>query len=172
MKQKSLSLLSVLKAPYDLKIQESEDPIGSISSLSSDYDLLIHFWFSSAATGGENGFRIRVYGSKGAIDWFQDDPNILKYTPINKPTQLISRASNSVSDLSINSSRVAAGHPEGFFEAFANIYTEFAEAILAKRNDNNYVPTIPNVKDGVEGIKFIFAAKNSSNQNSKWIKIW
>tara|TARA_B110000438_G_C15780650_1_gene636186 strand:- start:1125 stop:1838 length:714 start_codon:yes stop_codon:yes gene_type:complete len=172
----------LLKYVTNLNISELSADVQSISpEISVDDNAFIllrmkngakgSIWVSSAATGGENGFRIRVYGSKGAIDWFQDDPNILKYTPINKPTQLISRASNSVSDLSINSSRVAAGHPEGFFEAFANIYTEFAEAILAKRNDNNYVPTIPNVKDGVEGIKFIFAAKNSSNQNSKWIKI-
>ncbi|SVC62376.1 uncharacterized protein METZ01_LOCUS315230, partial [marine metagenome] len=87
-------------------------------------------WVSSAATGGENGLRIRVFGSKGAIDWFQDDPNVLKFTEINQPLKIITRGSDSVSDFSYQSSRVAAGHPEGFFEAFANIYTEFAEAIV------------------------------------------
>ena len=128
-------------------------------------------WVSSAATGGENGLKIRVYGTKGAVEWLQDDPNILKFTELNSSTQIITRASDAVSDLSIQSSRVAAGHPEGFFEAFANIYTEFADSIQAKFKKNKKKLLHPTVSDGVMGIKFIFAAKKSSNLNSKWIKI-
>ena len=127
-------------------------------------------WVSSAATGGENGLRIRVFGSKGAIDWFQDDPNILKYTLINEPTKLHTRGSGYLSNFSLKSSRVAAGHPEGFFEAFANIYTEFAEAIIARKNQIKFKPAFPTIEDGVKGIKFILAAKESSNNNSNWIK--
>jgi len=125
-------------------------------------------WVSSAATGGENGLKIRVYGTKGAVEWLQDDPNILKFTELNNPTAIITRASNSVSRLSMESSRVAAGHPEGFFEAFANIYTEFAESI---RSSNKIANEFPTIDDGVKGIKFMFAAKESSNKNSKWIKL-
>jgi len=125
-------------------------------------------WVSSAATGGENGLKIRVYGTKGAVEWLQDDPNILRYTELNHPTSIITRASNSVSSFSMKSSRVAAGHPEGFFEAFANIYTEFAESILSKKKSSSLVP---NIQDGVKGIKFMFAAKESSDKNSKWIKL-
>jgi len=128
-------------------------------------------WVSSAATGGENGLKIRVYGTKGAVEWLQDDPNFLKYTELDKSTKIITRASNTVSNLSIQSSRVAAGHPEGFFEAFANIYTEFAYAIQNNKKKNNSKLVHPTVNDGVKGIKFIFAAKKSSNLNSKWIKI-
>ena len=128
-------------------------------------------WVSSAATGGENGLKIRVYGTKGAVEWLQDDPNILKFTKLNSSTQIITRASDAVSDLSIQSSRVAAGHPEGFFEAFANIYTEFADSIQNAISKNKKAPVHPTVNDGVMGIKFIFAAKKSSNLNSKWIKI-
>ena len=128
-------------------------------------------WVSSAATGGENGLKIRVYGTKGAVEWLQDDPNILKFTELNSSTQIITRASDAVSDLSIQSSRVAAGHPEGFFEAFANIYTEFADSIQANLKKNKKDLIHPTVNDGVMGIKFIFAAKKSSNLNSKWIKI-
>lgn len=128
-------------------------------------------WVSSAATGGENGLKIRVYGTKGAVEWLQDDPNILKFTELNSSTQIITRASDAVSDLSIQSSRVAAGHPEGFFEAFANIYTEFADSIQANLKKNKIKLVHPSVNDGVMGIKFIFAAKKSSNLNSKWIKI-
>ena len=128
-------------------------------------------WVSSAATGGENGLKIRVYGTKGAVEWLQDDPNILKFTELNSSIQIITRASDAVSDLSIQSSRVAAGHPEGFFEAFANIYTEFADSIQANLKKNKIKLVHPSVNDGVMGIKFIFAAKKSSNLNSKWIKI-
>ncbi|MFL2543260.1 MAG: Gfo/Idh/MocA family protein [Alphaproteobacteria bacterium] len=128
-------------------------------------------WVSSAATGGENGLKIRVYGTKGAVEWLQDDPNILKFTELNSSTQIITRASDAVSDLSIQSSRVAAGHPEGFFEAFANIYTEFADSIQANFKKNKKKLAHPTVSDGVMGIKFIFATKKSSNLNSKWIKI-
>ncbi len=125
-------------------------------------------WVSSAATGGENGLKIRVFGTKGAVEWLQDDPNILKFTRLNNPTSIITRASNSISDLSMKSSRVAAGHPEGFFEAFANIYTEFADSITRSKK---YLTSLPNIEDGVKGIKFIYAAKESSNKNSKWIRI-
>ena len=130
-------------------------------------------WVSSAATGGENGLKIRVYGTKGAVEWLQDDPNILKFTELEESTKIITRASNAVSNLSIQSSRVAAGHPEGFFEAFANIYTEFADAIKSAKNKSKSKSKLvhPTVNDGVKGIKFIFAAKKSSNLNSKWIKI-
>jgi len=128
-------------------------------------------WVSSAATGGENGLKIRVYGTKGAVEWLQDDPNILKFTELNSSTKIVTRASDVVSDLSIQSSRVAAGHPEGFFEAFANIYTEFADSIQRVAKKNKIKIVHPTVNDGVMGIKFIFAAKKSSNLNSKWIKI-
>ncbi len=125
-------------------------------------------WVSSAATGGENGLKIRIYGTKGAVEWFQDDPNILKFTELNNPTRIITRASNSVSSLSMKSSRVAAGHPEGFFEAFANIYTEFADLITSSKKN---LSSIPSIEDGVKGVKFMFAAKESSVKNSKWIKL-
>ena len=128
-------------------------------------------WVSSAATGGENGLKIRVYGTNGALEWFQDDPNNLKFTELNKPTQIITRASSTVSEFSIRSSRIAAGHPEGFFEAFANIYTEFADSIIDYKKNKKPKLIHPSIQDGVKGIKFIFAAKKSSNLNSKWIKI-
>jgi predicted dehydrogenase len=128
-------------------------------------------WVSSAATGGENGLKIRVYGNKGSIEWFQDDPNHLKFSELGEPTKIITRASKNVSELSLQSSRLAAGHPEGFFEAFANIYTEFAESIYLKNNNKNISQIFPGIDDGVKGIKFIFASKKSSDHNSKWIKL-
>ena len=128
-------------------------------------------WISSAATGGENGLKIRVYGNKGSVEWYQDDPNHLKFTELGEPTKIITRASKTVSDLSLQSSRVAAGHPEGFFEAFANIYTEFADSIQKSKKNKKFNYVHPTIKDGVKGIKFIFTAKKSSDQNSRWIKL-
>ena len=128
-------------------------------------------WISSAATGGENGLKIRVYGNKGSVEWYQDDPNHLKFTELGEPTKIITRASKTVSNLSLQSSRVAAGHPEGFFEAFANIYTEFADSIQKRKKNAKFNYVHPTIKDGVKGIKFIFTAKKSSDQNSRWLKL-
>ena len=171
----------LLRYVTNLEVKEVAAEVNSLSpELSVDDNAFIilrmknkargSIWVSSAATGGENGLKIRVYGNKGAVEWFQDDPNHLKFTELGQPAKIITRASNSVSDLSLKSSRLAAGHPEGFFEAFANIYTEFAEAInnIGKKK---YMQIFPNIEDGVKGIKFIFAAKKSSNNNSKWIKL-
>jgi len=166
----------------DLEVREVSAEVNSLSeeiSVDDNAFMIVRMdnkargsiWVSSAATGGENGLKIRVYGTKGAIEWLQDDPNILKFTKLNSSTQIITRASDAVSDLSIQSSRVAAGHPEGFFEAFANIYTEFADSIQNATSKNKKATVHPTVNDGVMGIKFIFAAKKSSNLNSKWIKI-
>ena len=166
----------------DLEVKEVSAEVNSLSDeLSVDDNAFMivrmsnqargSIWVSSAATGGENGLKIRVYGTKGAVEWLQDDPNILKFTELEESTKIITRASNAVSNLSIQSSRVAAGHPEGFFEAFANIYTEFADSIQSTKNKNKNKLLHPTVNDGVKGIKFIFAAKKSSNFNSKWVKI-
>ena len=172
----------LLRYVTNLEISEISAEVQSLSSEISVDDnafVLLRFlnnargmiWVSSAATGGENGLRIRVFGTKGAIDWLQDEPNSMKYTPLDLPTQILTRGSSYLSDHSIQSSRLAAGHPEGFFEAFSNIYTEFAEAIIAKKNNNNFTYSFPTIDDGVKGIEFIFAAKNSSLQNARWIKI-
>ena len=107
------------------------------------------------------------FGTKGSIEWLQDDPNNLKFTELDKPMKVITRASKLVSNFSLSSSRIAAGHPEGFFEAFANIYSEFADQIHNKNKKYSF----PTIDDGVAGIKFIYAAKKSSNLNSRWVKL-
>ncbi len=171
----------LLRYVTDLEVKELSAEVNSLSSeISVDDNAFViirmnnnargMIWVSSAATGGENGLKIRVYGNKGAIEWFQDDPNNLKFTEMNKPIKIITRASSSVSKLSLSSSRLAAGHPEGFFEAFANIYTEFAEAIHKKNSTKNKF-TFPSIEDGLKGIKFVFTAKKSSQNNSKWFKL-
>tara|TARA_Y100001936_G_scaffold32235_1_gene30215 strand:+ start:1054 stop:2250 length:1197 start_codon:yes stop_codon:yes gene_type:complete len=172
----------LLRYVTGLEVEQLSAEVSSLSSeISVDDNAFIllriknnirgSIWVSSAATGGENGLKIRVFGNKGGIEWFQDDANNLKFIELNSPTKIITRASNLVSKFSMESSRVAAGHPEGFFEAFANIYTEFAVSINAYKKNKKYKNTFPTIDDGLKGIKFIFAAKNSSNNNSKWTKI-
>ena len=172
----------LLRYVTGLEVEQLSAEVSSLSSeISVDDNAFIllrlknnirgSIWVSSAATGGENGLKIRVFGNKGGIEWFQDDANNLKFIELNSPTKIITRASNLVSNFSMESSRVAAGHPEGFFEAFANIYTEFADSINAFKKNKKYKNTFPTIDDGLKGIKFIFAAKNSSNNNSKWTKI-
>ena len=172
----------LLRYVTGLEVEQLSAEVSSLSSeISVDDNAFIllriknnirgSIWVSSAATGGENGLKIRVFGNKGGIEWFQDDANNLKFIELNSPTKIITRASNLVSKFSMESSRVAAGHPEGFFEAFANIYTEFADSINAYKKNKKYKNTFPTIDDGLKGIKFIFAAKNSSNNNSKWTKI-
>ena len=130
-------------------------------------------WSSFAATGGEHGLRVRVFGSKGAIDWIQDQPNQLSFFSIDGPIQTFTRASKWVSKFSMENSRVAAGHPEGFFEAFANLYTDFADALNNNLDFNliNEKNIFPNEEDGLEGIQFVYAAKSSSNNNGEWTKL-
>ena len=172
----------LLRYVTGLEVEQLSAEVSSLSSeISVDDNAFIllriknnirgSIWVSSAATGGENGLKIRVFGNKGGIEWFQDDANNLKFIELNSPTKIITRASNLVSNFSMESSRVAAGHPEGFFEAFANIYTEFADSINAYKKNKKHKNTFPTIDDGLKGIKFIFAAKNSSNNNSKWTKI-
>ena len=172
----------LLRYVTGLEVEQLSAEVSSLSSeISVDDNAFIllriknnirgSIWVSSAATGGENGLKIRVFGNKGGVEWFQDDANNLKFIELNSPTKIITRASNLVSNFSMESSRVAAGHPEGFFEAFANIYTEFADSINAFKKNKKYKNTFPTIDDGLKGIKFIFAAKNSSNNNSKWTKI-
>ena len=96
---------------------------------------------------------------------------IILYFYVDNSTKFITRANNELSNFSLETSRLAAGHPEGFFEAFANIYTEFADTINGYRKQKNKKFNFPTVEDGVKGMKFIFAAKKSSNNNARWIKL-
>ena len=94
-------------------------------------------WSSQVAPGNENALRLRVYGEKGGIEWAQEDPNYLWFTPYGEPKRLITRNGAGAGDAANRLSRVPPGHPEGYLEGFANIYGEAAEAILAFRNQSS-----------------------------------
>jgi len=127
------------------------------------------------ATGEANNIRIRVYGDKGGLEWRQMDSNRLILRWGDKPAQELYMGNNEfLSDLAKWNTRTPAGHPEGFIEAFANIYRNFALTIMAKRNGeepNVLMTDFPTVEDGVRGMQFVETVVESGNDhNAKWIK--
>jgi len=130
-------------------------------------------WASQVAPGHENGLKIRVYGTKGSLEWLQADPNYLWYTPFGEPKRLITRGGAGSIAAAARVTRVPPGHPEGYLEGFANIYTEVARAIKAKRAGKKPDKDVqfPGIEDGVAGMAFIEACVKSSSKNGKWTKV-
>jgi len=128
-------------------------------------------WVSMAAAGNLHGQRIRVYGEKGNLEWVQEQPNELILRPVDGPQQTISRGFGWLSPAAQRASRLSAGHPEGFIAAFANIYSDIAEAVLARRDGIEADPLaylFPTVEDGVLGVKFVDAVVESHQQDGRW----
>ncbi len=131
------------------------------------------FWVTQAAAGVENCLRIRVSGTKGSVEWMQEFPQALTFKPIGSPSQNRTPNGPGTLPLAKRSSRIVAGHPEGFPEGFANLYSDAAEAIAARRTGSTPNPLalyFPNSRDGLLGIKFIHSVIESSDANGKWVK--
>ncbi len=130
-------------------------------------------WSSQVAPGNENALRIRVYGETGGLEWAQEDPNYLWHTPFGEPKRLITRNGAGSGDASARMSRIPAGHPEGYLEGFANIYSEAAAAIVASRSGETLPEDViyPTVQDGLKGVQFVSACVNSSKRNAAWVKL-
>ena len=114
---------------------------------------------------------IRIYGDKGGLEWCQEDPNYLYYTPFGEAKRKITRGGAGSLQLANDVTRIPPGHPEGYLEGFANIYTEVADAII-DFNNGNYDPKkylFPKVEDGLEGIRFIERSIASNASNSSWV---
>ncbi|MFC7398310.1 Gfo/Idh/MocA family protein [Chelatococcus sp. GCM10030263] len=130
-------------------------------------------WASQVAPGHENGLRIRIYGEKGGLEWAQEHPNQLKYSPFGEAPRIMARGTSAANDAAARVTRVPSGHPEGYLEAFATLYTEVAEAIRARRSGAPMpkVVEFPTIADGVAGMAFIEAAVTSSRNNGRWTKL-
>lgn len=122
------------------------------------------FWTSCTARGGVYGLRIRIFGSKGSLEWVQNDPTYLKFNPSKGAVRILERGFHDAS-FSKKFSRIKFGHPEGYLDAFSNIYREFAESLKSKKR-----VFYPNEDDGYETAKFIDACKRSS-KSKKWVKL-
>ncbi len=124
-------------------------------------------WFSQVAIGHENGLRLRIFGDKGALDWEQETPTMLWHTPLGEPRRRLTGNGPGVAV----PGRIPAGHPEGFLEAFATIYTDAAAAIRARRGDamSSADSALPGLAEGLEGMAFIDACLRSSQRNAAWV---
>ncbi len=129
------------------------------------------FWVTQAAAGVENGLRIRVSGELGSLEWMQEMPQALSFKPLGAPAHNRTPNGPGTLPLAARASRVAAGHPEGFHEAFANLYSDAAEAIAARRSGQPADPLalhFPNALDGLLGVRFVASVIQSSQNGSAW----
>lgn len=129
-------------------------------------------WVSMVAAGHLHGLRIRIYGERGSLEWVQESPEQLILRPLDGPHQILARGTGWLAPAARRVSRLWPGHPEGFIDAFANVYSDIAEAVLARRDGIAADPlayTFPTVEDGVLGVKFVEAAVESNQQEGRWV---
>lgn len=126
------------------------------------------------AAGEENAIKIRVYGEKGGLEWLQHEPNTLIAKWTDQPTQILRVGTSMNSDIATHNTRTPGGHPEGYLEAFANIYRNFALTVMAKMDGEQPSPEMldfPGVEDGIRGMQFIdTVVKAGYDDEVKWIK--
>ena len=128
-------------------------------------------WVTQAAAGAEHGLKFRVHGADGGLEWHQEDPNWLTHMRLEGPRQSFSRDGPGLKPAAMRASRIAIGHPEGYQEAFANLYTDVADAVAARLTGTTADPLaldFPTVEDGARGMAFIAAAKASSDAGGAW----
>jgi predicted dehydrogenase len=129
---------------------------------------------SQIAVGEENCLRLRIYGETGGLAWAQEEPNSLVVTHLEKPREIYRTGVGALCDAATAHTRIPAGHPEGYLEAFANIYRNFSKCVLAKKNGeevDSVYQDFPGVKEGVRGMHFINKVVESSNSDVKWLKV-
>ncbi len=125
------------------------------------------------ATGAENNITIKIYGDKGSIEWEHENNNSLKVNWADKPSQIYRSGTPYLHPIAAANCRTPAGHPEGYIEAFANIYNNFAQHIIAEKNGTEILPQFtdyPSITDGVRGMQFIDAVIKSGKSAEKWIQ--
>ncbi|MGM8361846.1 Gfo/Idh/MocA family protein [Flavobacterium sp. ARAG 55.4] len=166
-----------------LKIEELAADLGRFGEgriLDDDGNLLIRMEngakgtmsFSQIALGEENSLSIKVYGEKGSLEWHQENPNQLITHWLKEPIKIFTPNGNDLYPEALNSSRIPAGHPEGYLEAFATIYKNFAIHLMAVLDHKTIdKPDYPTVYDGIRGMQFIYAAVESDKNNSTWVKM-
>jgi predicted dehydrogenase len=132
-------------------------------------------WASQVAPGHANDLRIRVFGSKGGLEWRQQQPNELLWTPLGEPTRIVERGGPGTHPAARRMSRVPAGHTEGYIDAFASLYGEVAQHLLARRTGSGVSVTdeawFPTIDDGLRGVLFIETVQASSCEGGAWLTL-
>lgn len=132
------------------------------------------YWCSQVASGHKNGLAVRIFGTEGSIEWEEESPDYLKYTPRNEATRILSRSSGYISEKAGATGRVPAGHPEGYYIAFANNYRNIISTILkvkAGQEPTDNELDFQKAEDGLNGVKFIHAVIKSAGNDSEWVEI-
>ena len=130
------------------------------------------YWSSQIAVGFDNALRVRVFGSKGSLQWSQENPNYLTVSRLGQPTEVLSRGRDTLYPHAQGYSRIPSGHPEGYFEAFANIYKTFVAALAKKRAGQRLSEAdldFPGLDDGISGVRFIGRCVESSQKGTAWV---
>jgi len=132
------------------------------------------YWCSQIALGHDNALRLRIYGTKGAVEWFEEAPNNARVSFLDRPTANLSRGRDPMSPRAQALSRIPSGHPEGYFEAFANIYATFLGALAKTLKGETPAAAgldFPDAEDGVRGVRFIEKCVESSEKGAIWLKM-
>lgn len=128
---------------------------------------------SQVAAGEENPFKIRIYGEKGGLEWRQEEPNTLILKWPDRPAEIVRTGNGYMSDIAKANTRTPGGHPEGYIEAFANIYRNFARTVMARKEGITPEPAwldFPGVDDGIRGMQFIETIVSSGyDEETKWV---
>jgi predicted dehydrogenase len=136
--------------------------------ISMDGGATCRLWSSAVALGHQHGLTLQVFGEKGGISWAQEHPNQLLYTALNKPTQIIERGSPGLAKDTVDSTRIAVGHPEGMVSAFANVYRDLAGALDGK---SAALDRLPSAADGVAMVRVVQAAAKSAKSRGRWVSV-
>ncbi|MFD2178280.1 Gfo/Idh/MocA family protein [Veronia pacifica] len=131
-------------------------------------------WVTQAAAGGVHGLSLTLFGTKGGIEWHQEQPNELVVRPLGKPAYTLTKGGAGLAKPAQRLSHIAIGHPEGYREAFANLYLDFASNItddIAKRTPDPLSLWNPSIEEGAQGMAFIYAALNSRDNNGQWTPV-
>ncbi|MER5173596.1 Gfo/Idh/MocA family protein [Thioclava kandeliae] len=147
-------------------------------SLDDDAQIMLRFeggargmlWASQVASGHANGLRLRVYGEKAGIEWLQEEPDRLSFRPLDGPAQTFIRGGHGIGEAATAATRIPGGHPEGYLEAFATLYREAADKILAFETGTPS-PDLPGIVEGLEGMRFILAAVQSAQNDGSRVPL-
>lgn len=126
---------------------------------------------SQVEIGRENDLRLTVFGTLGTLSWRQEEPDVLVFDRVDQPRQWLTRGGPGLGQAAQAASRLPAGHPEAFIEAFGNIYRDFAAHIRAREAGEAHTPTYPTIRDGVRGVEFVEAALSSSRDGGMWVDL-
>jgi predicted dehydrogenase len=128
-------------------------------------------WSSQVSPGNENALRLRVYGERAGIEWSQEAPNQLRFAPLGEPPRILARGTGGLHAAAAHATRIPAGHPEGYLEAFAQLYRDVAERVAARIEGRDPDPAallVPGVEEGVRGVRFLAAAVESNRRGGAW----